>query len=457
MAANSGAYYEGLQYASQGVEPVKFGELALGFAKVVEDKRLQAKQEQEKKEAFQMEMTKLFGEEVYSAFDGTGLADTDIVGAKIKDNIIARANVVNSLYEEGKLSNAQMMQEMVKLNAQSKKYSSFISAIPDKIEEIKKLGGDVSEYTSLMLERVDELMRNAIPVMDDQGNLSFLSKDGETITKNPFNELQRLLDVRQKYDLDSVINTFMQSRGTETIKRDGQVVKKLVDLNERDDAFFENIVNSMDDADKFDIAMRIVGKEDLVKRDPNSIFEIVNKGELDSEIASFIKDNARSRMSQMETVDEVAGLELNMQLQRAYREAEAWKKANEGSVINVSGTEGEGKTIEMYPPPGKKIVVNSLVASGEAISEGTIGSYSLDENGVHRVSITYRPNELTQTLDLDASAGTTGPESTTYRIVKEIVLDNKVAVNQVRTQLGLEPIKELNLPNTPPPSGGELD
>lgn len=442
MAANSGAYYEGLQYASQGVEPVKFGELALGFAKIVEDKRLQAKQEQEKKEAFQMEMTKLFGEEVYSAFDGTGLADADIVNAKIKDSIIARANVVNSLYEEGKLSNAQMMQEMVKLNAQSKKYAAFANSISDKVEEINKLGRDASEYTTLMLERVDDLMNNAVPVMDDKGNFSFLSKDGEAVVQNPFNELQKLLDIRKKYDVDSIIDTVVKSRGTERVRENGQVVQKLIGLNENDETAFKNVINSLDAADKFDLAMR-AGVE--VKRDPNKIFEITNEEEVDKGILEFMKSSANAKINQMKTVDEVAAINLNSKLEADYRAAKKFEQDMQGATVTVVGEKDEDQEIQVFPGQGKSVVVRSLIAGGKAIPSASIGKYVVDKDGNHKATVSYKtvievPEEVGQ--------GTVKKE---VLVTEDISLKDLSTINQVRTQFGLDPVKDV--PNTQKPPG----
>lgn len=442
MAANSGAYYEGLQYASKGVEPVKFGELALGFAKIVEDKRLQAKQEQEKKEAFQMEMTKLFGEEVYSAFDGTGLADVDIVNAKIKDSIVARANVVNSLYEDGKLSNAQMMQEMVKLNAQSKKYASFANSISDKVEEINKLGGDASEYTTLMLEGIDNLMQNATPVMDNQGNLSFLSKDGETVVQNPFNELQKLIDVRKKYDVDSIIDTVVKSRGTERVRENGQVVQRLIGLNENDETAFKNVINSLDAADKFDLAIR-AGVE--VERNPNRIFEITNEEEVDKGILEFMKSSANAKINQMKTVDEVAAINLNSKLEADYRAAKKFEQDTQGATVVVIGEKDEDQEMQVFPAQGKSVVVNSLIAGGKALPSASIGKYVVDKDGNHRATVSYKTM-----IDVPAEVGE-GVEKKEVLVTEDITIEDTPTINQIRAAFRLPPVKDV--PNTPKPPG----
>jgi len=439
MAANSGAYYEGLQYASQGVQPVNFGELSMGFAKIMEDKRLEEKRDREKREATQMEMTRLFGEEIYSAFDGTGLADIDIVNAKIKDSIVARANVINSMYDKGELTNPQMMQEMVKLNAQSNKYASFANSISTKVEEIQELGGNASEYTTLMLERIDDLMKNASPVMDNAGNLKFLTKDGDAVVSNPFNELERLLDVRQKYDTTPVIESIIKSRGKERVTEGGAVVEKLVDLNENDEKAIRDIVNTLDDADKFDIAMR-AGVE--VKRDPSSVFKILNQDEVDSGIVTYMKDLAKGRIDQMKTVDEVAGEQLSMQLNQDYRAAQKFAKENQGAVVNVVGDKEEDQEIQVFPAPGKNVLVKSIIVDNNAIPTANIGRYVVDKDGNHKATISY---VTTKEVPPEQGRGpSTLKEVTT---TEDITITDPGTINQIRTQFGLDPIKEVAAPS----------
>ena len=442
MAANSGAYYEGLQYASQGVEPVKFGELAMGFAKIVEDKRLEEKRDKERRESTQMEMTKLFGEEIYSAFDGTGLSDVDIVNTKIKDSIVARANVLNSMYEKGELSNPQLMQEMVKLSSQSRKYASFANSISEKVEEINKLGGDASEYTSLMLENIDNLMKNAAPVIDSSGNFSFVTKDGETMVSNPFNELQKLLDVRKKYDVNPIIDSVVRSRGVEKIVRDGQVIQKPKDVNENDVKAFRDVVNTLDDADKFDIAMR-AGIP--VKRDPNSVFKITNMEEVDNGIVQFMKDASQAKISQMETIDEVAAINLNSKLAADYRAAKKFEKDMQGATVTVVGEKDEDQEIHVFPAEGKNVVVRSLITGGKALPSASVGKYVVDKNGNHKATVSYQ-----SVIDVLGELGT-GTEKKEVLVTEDISLTDLATVNQIRSQFGLEPVKDIPQSAKPKP------
>jgi hypothetical protein len=423
MAANSGAYYEGLQYASQGVQPVNFGELSMGFAKIVEDKRLEEKRDKEKREATQMEMTRLFGEEIYSSFDGTGLADIDIVNSKIKDSIVARANVINSMYEKGELTNPQMMQEMVKLNAQSSKYASFANSISTKVEEIQKLGGNASEYTTLMLERIDNLMKNASPVMDSSGNLSFLTKDGDQIVSNPFNELQKLLDVREKYDTDSIINSVLRSRGKEKVIEGGVVVEKLSDLNENDEKAFRDVVSTLDDADKFDIAMRAMKAGGKVDRDPNSVFKILNTKEVEDTIVNYMKETAQGRIDQVKTVDEVAGFSIESQRKR---DAIAASRVKEDKVTVIEN-ESNG-----YDVIGKPVAINTIKVSGNPVSDIIVTGYSVDQQGRNIVEVEY--NEIEEI----------GLESVKVPRTERVPVDDLSTLNKVRVLYGkLEPVKSM--------------
>lgn len=386
MAANSGAYYEGLQYASQGVEPVKFGELSMGFAKIVEDKRLEEKRDREKKEDFQMEMTKLFGEEIYSAFDGTGLADVDILGSKIKDSFVARANVVNSLYENGKLTRSQVMQEMVKIKAQSSKYSIVISSISDTLKKQEELGGELSESSKFMLNRIDDLMKNAVPVVDASGKFSLLSKDGDVITKNPFDELQKLLDVRKRYDTDSIINSVVAARGQEQIIRGDKVIKKPRDIGESDQKAFKDIVTSLDDEDMYDIVERIdlrdaEGNRIKASIDNKSVFKITNREELEGKVVDYLKESAQAKINNLESIDEVAG--ESVQSQRRRDAAALGRIKAEDAPVKVDRAEG-GYDIIANPK-----IINSIKTSKPSGSDITVYGYGLNEKGQHVVRVEY--------------------------------------------------------------------
>ena len=438
MAQNSGAYYEGLQYASQGVEPVNFGELSMGFAKIKEDQRLEKKRDQERKESTQMEMTKLFGEEIYSAFDGTGLADVDIVNSKIKDSIIARSNVLNSMFEKGELTAPQLMQEMNKIASQSKKYASFANSISSKMEEIQKLGGDASEYTTFMLQNLDGLMKNATPVMDSSGNLSFLSKDGEEIVSNPFNELDRILDVRKKYDVNSVINNVISSKAKQRTVKGNKVIEGYSAIGASDEAAFRSIVSTLDDADRFDIAQR-VGIP--VERAKGSYLKITNQDEVDNAIVEYMKTTAQGKLDQLTSVDEVAGKQLSIQLNQDYRAAENFKKENQNAVINVVGDKEEDQEIQVFPPPGKNVIVKSIVAGDKTIPVGNIGNYIVNNKGEHKVTVSY-----TTMVPEQQVSGTRPAGMKEVLVTEDLILDDPATINQVRSQFGMDPISERAKP-----------
>jgi hypothetical protein len=295
-----------------------------------------------------------------------------------------------------------------------------------------------------MLENVDNLMKNATPVMDASGKLSFLTKDGDTIVSNPFNELERLLDVRQKYDTNPVIESLIRSRGKERVTEGGAVIEKLVDLNENDEKAIRNVVNTLDDADKFDIAMR-AGVE--VKRDPSSVFKILNQDEVDSGIVTYMKDLAQGRIDQMKTVDEVAGEQLSIQLRQDYRAGQKFAKETKLTEVDakIDKETGEEK-ISAFPAPGKKISVNSLIIGGRGITSPSIAYYSLDKDGVHRARISYE-------TEIDVPGiGKQPPAKKKVDVVEDVVLEDVININQVRTEFGLPPIEEVS--TTPTPAGG---
>lgn len=442
MAQNSGAYYEGLQYASQGVEPVNFGELSMGFAKIKEDQRLEKKRDQERKESTQMEMTKLFGEEIYSAFDGTGLADVDIVNSKIKDSIIARSNVLNSMFEKGELTAPQLMQEMNKIASQSKKYASFANSISSKMEEIQKLGGDASEYTTFMLQNLDGLMKNATPVMDSSGNLSFLSKDGEEIVNNPFNELDRILDVRKKYDVNSVINNVISSKAKQKTVKGNKVIEGYSGIGASDEAAFRSIVSTLDDADRFDIAQR-VGIP--VERAKGSYLKITNQDEVDNAIVEYMKTTAQGKLDQLTSVDEVAGKQLGIQQSQEARQI----KAAEVSIVNqVEDEKGNVVETQVSPAPGKSTIVKSLLVDGKQIPAASIGKLVVDEaTGTHKATISYEVSLETPVSSGENVKTLADQDGRLKKIItEEVTLTDPATINQVRTQLDMPLIKKQSTP-----------
>jgi hypothetical protein len=446
MASNSGAYFEGLQYASQGVEPVKFGELAMGFAKIKEDQRLEAKRDKERRESAQMEMTKLFGEEVYSAFDGTGLKDVDVVTGKIKDSIIARANVLNSMFEKGELTGPQMMQEMTKLSSQSKKISSFASSASDMISKISE-NTNASAATDFLLQRANQLFQNATPVMDSSGKISFLSKDGDVLTNNPVDELENLLQNRQKVDVNAIAKSIVDTQGQmQRIVQGGSVVKTLGSVGENQRKYIGNLVGAMDQEDIFDIAQQAGIKTEM---DPNSVFKIKNIDQVKTEVQKYLENTTQAAFDAKKEVDQVAGKQLSIQQSQ---EARA-QKAAEMSVINVV-KDDQGKAIETQasPAPGKTASVRSLLIGNKTIPVANIGKLVVDEKtGAHRATISYEvpidapvPDgaEVAPALQKLLQQG----EKQTKIITEEVALTDPAVINQIRTQLDMPLLKQQSKP-----------
>lgn len=451
MASNTGAYFEGMQYANQGVQPVNFGEIATGFAKIVEDKRLEAKRDKERREETQMEMSKLYGEEIYSAFDGTGLKDVDVVTGKIKDSIVARANVLNSMFEKGSLTAPQMMQEMQKLNAQSKKIASFANSSAEKFNEIQN-NPNSSAATGVKIIRATQLFENATPIMDASGKFSFLSKDGDVVTNSPVDELERLLDNRDKVDVDGIAKTIIDTRGQlQKTYQDGKVIESKGSVGEGEKKYISNLVDSMDAEDIFDIADQ-AGFEDVkAEIDPNHVFKIVNEDQVKQRVKEYLEEYTQEAFNAQTKVDEVAGKNMSLALQREYRAAEEYKRANEGAVVNLIPSEEEGgkPTLQIYPPPNKKVVVDSLVTKTKSFSRGSIGSYTENPDGTHSATISY-----TTVIEVPDSTGI-GMTKKEVQIVEDVELDTLESVNQIRTQFKMEPLKSL--PLSEPEQGGELD
>jgi hypothetical protein len=437
MASNTGAYFEGMKYANQGVKPINFGELSMGFAKIVEDKRAQEKEDRIRRENTQMEMQKLFGEEVYSAFDGTGLKDVDVVTGKIKDSIVARANVLNSMFEKGELTAPQMMQEMQKLNAQSKKISSFASSAAKSFEDIQN-NPNSSAATDHLIQRANQLFQEATPVMDSSGKISFLSKDGDVMTNNPVDQLDRLLQNRSSYDIDglaeNIVNTQGQIRKT---YENGQVITSKGEVGESQIEYISDLVNAMDEEDLYDIAYQLGFTPEM---DNNNVFKMVDEEGVKSKVKEELVNYTKQKFKSKEAVDEVAGKKISLELQKEYRAAEKYKQENEGAVVNVVGTEDGKEEIQVYPPAGKTVTVKSLVVGGKSLPAANIGNYVVDKDGKHKASISY------QTVIDIPDAGIGEPTQKEVLVTEVMELTDPATINQIRAQFKMEPIKEVSLP-----------
>lgn len=164
---------------------------------------------------------------------------------------------------------------------------------------------------------------------------------------------------------------------------------------------------------------------------------------LERKVKSYIETYTQEAFDAQTKVDEVAGKNMSLALQREYRAAKEYEEANKGAVVNVIAGEDEKERLEVYPPAGKKVMVESLVVDGQSFSKGSIGSYTVDEDGNHKATISY-----TSTIDIPAAVGK-GTEKKTVTITEEVDLtNNPVAINQIRTQFNMKPIKDVPLQDT---------
>lgn len=301
--ADQGALYAGMNYSTK-VEPVDFGGLALGFAKISEDKRLESERKQKEKEDFQVEMNKLYGEEIYTAFDNTGIENIDIIGGKLKDGIVAHSETLNKLYTENKISKPELQARMNKLKSQSAKYNGFITQLGDYADKVQSLGSDASEATRLILQRMDELVKNATPVVDSEGNISFLSKSGEVITQTPFSQLDRIMDFRKQVDEKSIIDGMVNTEGAlSKLFEKGAIKSTYLEngrLKEAHRTLLSRYTSTLDDTDLYDIASR-AGID--VELSPKDVLKITNKDAVKAGVNQYLEKLALGEYQRKESLD----------------------------------------------------------------------------------------------------------------------------------------------------------
>jgi hypothetical protein len=185
--------------------------------------------------------------------------------------------------------------------------------------------------------------------------------------------------------------------------------------------------------------MKAGGKVD---RDPNSVFKILNTKEVEDTIVDYMKETAQGRIDQVKTVDEVAGEQLSMQLNQDYRAAQKFAKENQGAVVNVVGDKEEDQEIQVFPAPGKNVLVKSIIVDNNAIPTVNIGRYVVDKDGNHKATISY---VTTKEIPPEQGRGpSTFKEVTT---TEDITITDPGTINQIRTQFGLDPIKEVVTPS----------
>lgn len=440
MAQNT-AQFEAMQYSQ--AQPVDFGKIAMGFAQVSENKRLEAERKQKERDDFQVKMTELYGETIYSPFDNTGLANIDITNQKIKDSIVAQSNIINKLFEEGSLSRPEVARRMNLLKAQTSQYNNFVNGISGAVEEYKKLGDNASESSKLIMEKANQLFQNTAPGVDTDSMLKFYTKEGETLQETPFMELQSMLDIRESVNEKEIVNEIVGfEKNANRLFEDGAVYNKFLETGElqpEHNTLLSNYTKSQDDKDLYDLASK-AGVE--VKLDPSKLLSITNREDVEKGVQEYLGNLTKSTLNIRDWRDDVAGLDMNLKMQENYRRAK--KQAEElgnSAKYNVAAVKDQTQlnrgTGTQYIPKSGSIKLSALPqATLKAIGaqgipglpDATVNYYTQYE-GKSYVNISYN---------------TTRQDSYDNKIVQPVNADFYIpdleTENLIRTRIGMNAI-----------------
>jgi hypothetical protein len=432
MAQNT-AQFEAMQYSQAA--PVDFGKIAMGFAQVSENKRLEAERKQKEKEDFQVKMDELYGETIYSPFDNTGLANIDIANQKIKDSIVGQSNIINKMFEEGKLSRPEVSRRMNLLKSQTSQYSNFINGISGAVEEYKKLGDNASESSKLIMEKANQLFQNTAPGVDTESMLKFYTKDGETLQETPFMELQGMLDIRASVNEKEIVNEIVGfEKDANKLFEDGAVYNRFLEtgeLQEEHNTLLSNYTKSQDDKDLYDLASKAGVKVEL---DPSKLLSITNREDVEKGVQEYLGNLTKSTLNIRDFKDEIAGGEYSLKLQENYRRQKASEReSNEKLKYNYSPIKDvRGEGIQYIPKSQTAVVplpdatLKKIGIQGVPGKDTKLLSYT-EYDGSSYASISYTIKEYDKTTR----------EEVDKTIIQDYYIPDNQTKNLIKTRIGM--------------------
>jgi hypothetical protein len=438
-----------MQYSQ--AQPVDFGKIAMGFAQVSENKRLEAERKQQEREDFQVKMTETYGETIYSPFDNTGLANIDIANQKIKDSIVGQSNIINKLFEEGRLSKPEVARRINLLKSQTSQYNNFVNGISGAVEEYKKLGGNASESSKLIMEKANQLFQNTAPGVDTESMLKFYTKDGEVLQETPFMELQGMLDIRAGVNEKEIVNEIIGfEKNANKLFENGTVYNKFLEtgeLQEEHKSLLFNYAKSQDDKDLYDLASKAGIKVEL---DPSKLLSITNREDVEKGVQEYLGELTKSSLNIKDWKDDVAGLDMSLKMKENYRRE---KKFNQGSgdaaKYNLATVEDKtglnrGSGVQAIPKSGSiklsALPEATLKAIGAqaipGLPQATVNYYT-EYDGASYVNVSYKESVINQ-----------NNEEVFQPINREFYIPDLETENLIRTRIGMQAINASETTNT---------
>lgn len=307
MAKQGGAYYAAAQQA-RNVKPVDFGAIAKGFAQVQEDRRLEAEKKAKEEEQYQLETLRRYGEDIAAGFDNVGIEDVDSLGVSLKGLIIDKSEELNQMYSDGSIDKRTFELGMMKLKSQSNSYAGFYTSIKDYAESLRA-DGDFSASDEQMLKRMDLLVKDARPIMDKKGNISFVSVvDGKT-TVTPFSQLKNLMQKNDTPDYNGFLDEMVSTEGAQDEyiidQKTGSLRKSYLtregDLTDNQKTGISDYVTSLD---AFGVA-NVAGKLGIdVKFSDTDVNSIENEEAVRASVQSELEKLAISKYQRKDVVIE---------------------------------------------------------------------------------------------------------------------------------------------------------
>lgn len=467
--AKGTAQYEAMQYSQAA--PVDFGKIAMGFAQVSENKRLEAERKQKEKDDFQVKMDELYGETIYSPFDNTGLANIDIANQKIKDSIVAQSNIINKMFEEGKLSRPEVSRRMNLLKAQTSQYNNFVNGISGAVEEYKKLGDNASASSRLIMEKANKLFQNTAPGVDSDSMLKFYTRDGETLQSTPFMQLQGMLDIRASVNEKEIVNEIIGfEKNANKIFEDGVVYNKFLEtgkLQPEHKTLISSWTKTQDDKDLFDLADKaglIDAVDDkgnkIVDLDDSEILKIRNRESVEKKVNEYLESLTESSLNIRDYKDEVEGTKLTGMLADDKRQMEALRLRQlelEGEPsfdVYENPDQIDGLGFQVVPKQNKQpsiigLTQESLKKLGAeagllgSIPKATISYYEEYENNSY-VRINYPVIVTPKVVDEESGETKDGVPYETTRTQRLRISDPETK-NFVRTRLKIPTTQSLQI------------
>jgi hypothetical protein len=307
--AEGGAYYAAAATANQ-VQPVSFGDIAMGFANIAESKRRESAEQTKYRQDFLMKQQELFGDEIVGEFDGTGIDNLDGVSSKLKTSIKRHAEILNSLYEDGKISESQLNSRLRKLSNDSAQFRGLTSKVSAFVQKDDELGANSSNYNQAVLDRLNQFTQDLLPVVNENSEIVLLSReDGEKIQQTSLFGMQNMLSAKQGVKDADIFEGVKAGIPTSTQVRGSVVVTTQIptgELSKNTKNYLNEQFSIMTDDQLIDLAV----KNDI---DYGDGLEIKDKESLKKNLMGIYEEKTKAYLIEQEAVNEAKGLALTMQ------------------------------------------------------------------------------------------------------------------------------------------------